>query len=87
MKYIPIEQRKFKRHAKLSWRLLAAWHKLIRPLFVKDIDVNEDFECGNCRRPLLGRVLFCSEACYHELWRDAGEQMIEEAKRKAEETA
>lgn len=87
MRYVPVEKRVIKRQVKLSWRLLAVFHKLIRPLFVKGIDPNEDFECGNCRRPLLKRFLTCSEACYHEIWRDVGEQMIEEAKRKAEEMA
>lgn len=36
---------------------------LIRPFFVKDIDINEDFTCSHCLKPVLKRLLFCSELC------------------------
>ncbi len=39
------------------------FYKIIRPLFVLNIDPNEDFECGWCKEPLLRRVLFCSSEC------------------------
>lgn len=44
--------------------------KLIRPLFVKDIDPNEDFYCGNCGKPVLTRILFCSQECDDEFTRE-----------------
>lgn len=37
---------------------------LIRPLFVRDVSPNEDFECCECQRPVLRRVLFCSRSCH-----------------------
>lgn len=36
---------------------------LIRPLFVKDIDPNENFKCGFCGKPVLKRILYCSSIC------------------------
>ena len=41
---------------------------LIRPLFVRGWDRNEDFICGNCGEPVLRRWLFCSPECcrHHE---------------------
>lgn len=48
-------------------RWLHAWFfKLIRPMFVKDIDPNEDFACIWCSRPVLERVLFCSAKCLND---------------------
>ncbi len=38
---------------------------LIRPLFVRDIRPSEDFECNECQRPVLRRVLFCSRSCHN----------------------
>jgi hypothetical protein len=44
-----------------------AWlFKLIRPLFVRDLDPNEDFSCGQCGATVLRRRLFCSNVCYFE---------------------
>jgi hypothetical protein len=37
--------------------------KLIRPLFVRNVDSNEDFSCGHCGEPVLKRFLFCSDYC------------------------
>lgn len=45
------------------WKLLAVVYHVIRPLFVEDIDVNEDYECCWCVKPVLTRMLFCSHAC------------------------
>lgn len=42
---------------------LARFYDLIRPLFVRDWDRNEDFVCGHCGRPVLRRYLFCSIEC------------------------
>lgn len=36
---------------------------LIRPLFVKDIDPNEDYNCMECGTPVLRRILYCSTKC------------------------
>lgn len=41
----------------------ALFFKLIRPLFVKGIDSNEDFVCVQCMEPVLKRQLFCSIKC------------------------
>lgn len=49
-----------------EWPFLAAWFNLIRPLFVRRIDSNEDFNCGSCGKPVLKRVLFCSVTCLRE---------------------
>ena len=48
---------------KLSWRIKASFFKLIRPLFVKDLDVYEDFECEACGNPVLKRYFYCSKEC------------------------
>lgn len=48
---------------KIRWKLLALFYSIIRPLFVKEVDSNEDYECGYCRKPVLKRYLFCSEEC------------------------
>ena len=37
--------------------------KLIRPLFVTNIDPNEEFECVICGEPVLKRKLVCSNLC------------------------
>ena len=39
---------------------------MIRPLFVKDWDFNEDFYCGNCLEPVLKRYLYCCVECEKE---------------------
>lgn len=45
-------------------RKFRTWfYNLIRPLFVGNIDPNEDFICGNCGRAVLYRQLFCDEVC------------------------
>ncbi len=48
----------------IYYKILARFYKLIRPLFVEDIDPNEDFECIYCRRPSLDRILYCSDNCF-----------------------
>ncbi len=48
---------------KLSWKIQEKFYKLIRPLFVKDVDLNEDYNCMQCDKPVLRRFLFCSEKC------------------------
>lgn len=45
------------------WRFLGKFYTLIRPLFIDDVDRNEDFDCGLCGKPVLRRYLFCSEEC------------------------
>lgn len=44
-------------------KLKSLIYPLIRPLIVKDVDRNEDFVCGYCCAPVLGRVLYCSSEC------------------------
>jgi hypothetical protein len=39
---------------------------LIRPLFVKGIDPNEDYFCVICNRPVLKRYFCCSDKCYDD---------------------
>lgn len=51
----------------LRWRIIAWVFSLLRPLFVSDIDPNEDFVCGECARPVLRRYLYCSAACANHL--------------------
>ena len=47
---------------------IKAWlYKLIRPLFVKNINPNEDFICMTCCAPVLRRYLFCSVKCGKKL--------------------
>lgn len=43
--------------------LLKRFYDLIRPLFVRNWDRNEDFVCGHCGRPVLRRYLYCSSEC------------------------
>lgn len=38
---------------------------LIRPLFVRNMAPNEDFNCTECGQPVLRRVLFCSRGCHN----------------------
>lgn len=46
---------------------LKAWlYRLIRPLFVRDIDPNEEYVCVMCCEPVLRRSLTCSKRCAHE---------------------
>lgn len=45
------------------WKLLAFVYRVIRPLFVEDVDPNEDYECCWCVKPVLTRMLFCSREC------------------------
>jgi len=47
----------------LNWKLRALVYRIIRPLFVEDVDPNEDYECCWCVKPVLTRMLLCSEAC------------------------
>lgn len=38
----------------------------IRPLFVPNVDKNEDYICGQCGEPVLKRYLYCSDKCAAE---------------------
>lgn len=48
---------------KLRRRIKARVFKIMRPIFVPDVDPREDFNCGHCGEPVLTRVLVCSDAC------------------------
>ena len=39
---------------------------LIRYLFWKDYDVNEDFRCSNCGKEFYKRQIYCSVKCSKE---------------------
>lgn len=52
-----------RRRQPLRWRVLAAFYALVRPLVVRRLDANEDFECVQCGKPVLRRFLTCSRAC------------------------
>lgn len=45
------------------WRVLAVFYRVIRPLFVRDVDPNEDYNCTMCCKPVLRRYLTCSKKC------------------------
>lgn len=45
-------------------KVKALFFNLIRPLFVANIDPNEDFDCIICVEPVLRRQLVCSQKCY-----------------------
>lgn len=45
------------------WNLLFLFYTIIRPLSVKNVYIDEDYLCGECCRPVLTRVLFCSTEC------------------------
>jgi hypothetical protein len=47
----------------LKWKLLDSFYEIIRPLFIKNIDLNEDYYCGWCCKPVLKRYIFCSVKC------------------------
>lgn len=47
----------------LRRRVKALLFRIVRPLFVKDVDRNEDYECVECGEPVLRRDLVCSEEC------------------------
>ena len=52
------------RKFKMRKRFKSFIFETIRPLYVKDIDINEDFFCMRCCEPVLGRTLYCSTKCY-----------------------
>ena len=74
--------------SKLKTKFKKHFYKLIRPLFVKRIDLNEDFVCCECGEPVLKRSIFCSSGCkLLNLWWKAHEEAQsfveqEELKRK-----
>lgn len=41
-------------------KIKSTLYSWIRPFFVKDIDINEDFTCLICGGPVLRRYLLCS---------------------------
>ena len=49
-----------------SWAVMAFVYRIIRPLFVKDLDPNEDYVCLMCCKPVLTRDLYCSAKCSRE---------------------
>lgn len=51
----------------LNW-----FYNKIRFLFVDDIDPNEDFICAICNKPVLKRVLTCSNNCSEKYKRYIG---------------
>lgn len=45
-------------------RNIKAWlFSIVRPLFVRDLDPNEDFACMQCGEPVFRRYLYCSREC------------------------
>lgn len=48
----------------LFYKILDIWYKIIRPFYVKDPDINEDYKCEFCNKPVLTRALYCSTECY-----------------------
>lgn len=48
-------------------KIKAFFFKLIRPLFVDNVNPNEDYECVMCREPVLRRYLTCSKKCAEKL--------------------
>ena len=46
-----------------KWWVRAVAMELIRPLVVRGVDCNEDFNCGFCSKPVLRRFLYCSTKC------------------------
>lgn len=60
-------------------RRLKAWlFRLVRPLFVKDVDTNEDYECVICGEPVLRRHLTCSRECSSDLDRPLANRGLSE---------
>lgn len=55
---------------KLWWTIKAWLFDLIRPLFVGDVDRNEDYNCVICGAPVLRRYLTCSTKCEVEFEKD-----------------
>ena len=55
----------WKQYYTLRFIFTALIYNLIRPLFVKGWDFNEDYNCGHCGKPVLTRVLYCSDSCYN----------------------
>ena len=43
-------------------------YNLIRKLFWKSYDPNEDFVCMNCGKPVFRRYLFCCAKCHDEFY-------------------
>ena len=57
----------FKSHRRpYKWRVLDLFYSLIRPLFVRDVDSNEDYLCIMCGKPVLRRFLTCSIKCSND---------------------
>ena len=48
---------------KLYYRLLHWWYWKIRWIFVPDYNINEDYNCMYCGKPVLRRYLYCSQKC------------------------
>ena len=48
----------------LYWKILSFVYPIIRPLFVSNIDSNEDYVCCICMKPILRRTLYCSKKCF-----------------------
>ena len=54
----------------------AVAYKIVRPLFVRDVDPNEDYECVVCGEPVLRRYLTCSEPCRAEFNKRFGDESV-----------
>jgi predicted nucleotidyltransferase len=48
---------------RLYWKILDFIYKLIRKTFWKSYDVNEEFYCCWCLKPVYNRYIFCSKKC------------------------
>lgn len=54
----------------------------IRPLFVSNVDKNEDYICEQCSEPVLKRYLYCSDKCAAEADAEL-ERCVSELRRRA----
>lgn len=48
---------------RIYYWLLNKFYNFIRPLFVNEIDLNEEYICCWCSKPVLKRWLYCSFEC------------------------
>jgi len=50
----------------LYWKFLDWFYNLIRKTFWKSYDINEEFHCNWCNKPIYNRYIFCSKKCEKE---------------------
>ena len=55
------------------WKILDYVYDRIRFVFWRSYDINEDFECGFCQKPVFRRLLYCSVKCF-DLHLDKGKK-------------